>query len=372
MVIGVKYYYLDLYRDFSCLAGKCPSTCCSGWKICVDTESVERFRSLSDETLREDILEHMVQRDGQYYFKNSRDGRCGMLDEDGLCRIQRNTEESVLCVTCRKYPRLAGKVRGDVWMSMAASCPVVASFLWSGSLGFFCVEEGISHPVDILDIPMLQDRLDFVRERYGISLKFPVQRAERKKETVLGTVRKSEKNDSKQHPEELLAAVRHSWRRYQAGYDVVSGCLALLTEYREPGYLEGSFDYFEQTDKSAVDVFQDMKQYEQSCGADLAGFYSNYLVYRLYSNCSELCDHQKETGYREIFGEMALFHMIHFSRYHTLSVRDEQEKQRSIQEINWCYRFFAHGEVRKKAFSEMLRENFPREEELLSVFWNDL
>lgn len=359
----MKYYYLDSYRDFSCLAGACPSTCCAGWKIVVDGEALERFDSLSDDTLREDIVGHIVQKDGQYYFQNRSDGRCSMLDEDGLCRIQRHTEERMLCVTCRKYPRLAGNVQGDCWLSMAASCPVVAAFLWKEHVGFFVVSDGKSHSVAASDIPLLQQRLAVIRERYGIS---PERLAQRE----ASSFERAEKSK-----ENMLQQIRCAWGRYQNGYRLVTGCLELLTQYGECGYLEGSFEYFEQSSQTAVDVFWDMTQFEQACGESLALFYSNYLVYRLYSVFVEDVDEREETVYRKVFGEMALFHMVHFSRYHTRARKDaslltkEKQMQEAVREINWCYRFFAHGDARKEAFLDMLEENFPTVQELVEIFY---
>ena len=131
------YYYLGLYKDFSCMAGDCPSTCCAGWRIRIDKEAMERFQALPDHKLRDDILQHVRKKGQDCYFANRSDGSCAMLDPDGLCRIQRNTEEQMLCVTCRKFPRLAGRVNGDLWMSMAASCPVVAKYLLQQPVSFY-------------------------------------------------------------------------------------------------------------------------------------------------------------------------------------------------------------------------------------------
>ena len=92
----------------------------------MDEEALERFDALPESDLKEDILQHIQKKQDGYYFMNRPDGSCMMLDPDGLCRIQRNSREEMLCITCRKFPRLAGRVQQDYWMSMAASCPVSA------------------------------------------------------------------------------------------------------------------------------------------------------------------------------------------------------------------------------------------------------
>ena len=34
---------IDLEKEFTCIANKCPATCCKGWQICVDDNSLERY-----------------------------------------------------------------------------------------------------------------------------------------------------------------------------------------------------------------------------------------------------------------------------------------------------------------------------------------
>lgn len=103
---------LGLYNNFRCLAGKCRYTCCSGWRIAVAGEDFQRFGNLKDKALREDILSNIYKADGNRYFSTKSGGRCSMLDEDGLCRIQKNAGEEMLCNTCRKFPRLFVKHKG--------------------------------------------------------------------------------------------------------------------------------------------------------------------------------------------------------------------------------------------------------------------
>ena len=32
----------DFYKEFSCIAGSCPDTCCSGWQIMIDKKKSEK------------------------------------------------------------------------------------------------------------------------------------------------------------------------------------------------------------------------------------------------------------------------------------------------------------------------------------------
>ena len=37
------YRKTDDYDTFACIAGRCPDTCCAGWQILIDEESLERY-----------------------------------------------------------------------------------------------------------------------------------------------------------------------------------------------------------------------------------------------------------------------------------------------------------------------------------------
>ena len=34
----------DFYKEFSCIAGACPDTCCAGWQIMIDEKSLKKYK----------------------------------------------------------------------------------------------------------------------------------------------------------------------------------------------------------------------------------------------------------------------------------------------------------------------------------------
>ena len=42
----MKYVQFDYVNKFSCLAGKCPDTCCKDWQIILDEDAIARYASL--------------------------------------------------------------------------------------------------------------------------------------------------------------------------------------------------------------------------------------------------------------------------------------------------------------------------------------
>ena len=99
----IKLYAPRYYRAFSCIADRCHHSCCIGWEIDVDEQTLEIYRSLSDgygKTVAESIDEEDVP-----HFRLAVGDRCPHLDEQGLCRIIKSMGEGYLCEICREHPR---------------------------------------------------------------------------------------------------------------------------------------------------------------------------------------------------------------------------------------------------------------------------
>ena len=89
------------YKEFSCIAGACPDTCCAGWQIMIDEKSLQkycRFKGPFRNRLHNDI-------DWKEHSFCQYDKRCAFLNEDNLCDIYSEAGKDMLCDTCRKYPR---------------------------------------------------------------------------------------------------------------------------------------------------------------------------------------------------------------------------------------------------------------------------
>ena len=41
--VHMIYTYPDYYKKFSCIADKCPDTCCGKWQIVIDDDSLEKY-----------------------------------------------------------------------------------------------------------------------------------------------------------------------------------------------------------------------------------------------------------------------------------------------------------------------------------------
>ena len=117
----------DYYKEFSCIAGVCPDTCCAGWQIVIDDKSLKKYKHVKGafrNRLHNDI-------DWKEQVFRQYDRRCAFLNEDNLCDIYSEVGKRMLCDTCRKYPRHIEEFEGLREYSLSLSCPEAARILLS-------------------------------------------------------------------------------------------------------------------------------------------------------------------------------------------------------------------------------------------------
>lgn len=100
----LKYTRPDFYDKFHCIAGKCTDTCCKGWDIDIDEQTLSLYHSDSTDFGRK-LTSCIASEDKTYSFKTSEDGRCPFLNSGNLCEIIINKGEDYLCDICREHPR---------------------------------------------------------------------------------------------------------------------------------------------------------------------------------------------------------------------------------------------------------------------------
>lgn len=130
----------DYYKAFRCAAASCPETCCRGWDISVEPETVKKYRRLKSEGF--DFQGGVDFLRGRIRMKET---GCPFL-EHGLCRIQQSLGEKYLCRTCRSYPRHGEDYGGRREWSLSLSCPEAAKLVLRQQDGLklreYVLEEG--------------------------------------------------------------------------------------------------------------------------------------------------------------------------------------------------------------------------------------
>ncbi len=125
----MKKIIMEQFADFECIGAECPDTCCAGWSIFIDPESVEKYRKVEGDFGKK-LQENMEEkRDGIIGFKMDHNGRCPFLNERDLCSIYLTLGPEYLCDTCQNYPRMI-YLAGDVlFASLSISCPEVGRMI---------------------------------------------------------------------------------------------------------------------------------------------------------------------------------------------------------------------------------------------------
>lgn len=120
----MNLYYPSYYKQFRCIAGSCPDSCCHEWQVQVDDAVAKQYLALSGE-LGEALRAALVEEECGYVMRNV-DERCPMWRQDGLCRIQAELGEEALCDVCRDFPRLRQDYGAFVELGLEMSCPEAA------------------------------------------------------------------------------------------------------------------------------------------------------------------------------------------------------------------------------------------------------
>ena len=152
----------DFYDSFTCLADRCPDSCCQEWEVDVDTATAGRYLSLPGPL--GDSLRQYLYTDGEDYRMRIENRRCPMWRQDGLCRIQAELGHDALCKTCREFPRISHDYDEFVERGLEMSCPEAARLLFT-DYRFVERDEQVEDPDLVLLLQTRKAALDFLESR---------------------------------------------------------------------------------------------------------------------------------------------------------------------------------------------------------------
>jgi len=119
-------YTKPCYFDaFKCAADKCPDTCCAGWQIMIDEDTLEEYLHVKG-SFAERLINGIDWQEESFLQCG---GRCSMLNDNNLCDLVTELGEDCLCDTCYRYPRHVEEFEGVREWSLSLSCPVAAEMI---------------------------------------------------------------------------------------------------------------------------------------------------------------------------------------------------------------------------------------------------
>lgn len=93
----------DFYPNFKCIASACQHSCCVGWEVDVDPDTLARYRQVTGPFGRR--LADSIQAGEDPHFRLDEQERCPFLNGDNLCDIILELGEDALCQICADHPR---------------------------------------------------------------------------------------------------------------------------------------------------------------------------------------------------------------------------------------------------------------------------
>lgn len=164
----MKEIFPNYYKKFKCIAEKCKHSCCIGWEIDVDEDTMSLYNSLDGEfakTIRQNIdgeVPHFVLKDGE---------RCPFLNKNGLCDIILELGDGAISDICYLHPRFSNFYEDFTETGLGLCCEEAVRIIlteeekFSVPLPYFAKnDEFFNERADVFDI--LQNRDVTVLERF--------------------------------------------------------------------------------------------------------------------------------------------------------------------------------------------------------------
>lgn len=124
----MRYTKPQYFDKFRCAADRCPDTCCAGWQIVIDEESLKRYWQYRDtKGSFGSRLSNGIDWQESCFLQHR--GRCTLLREDNLCELVVECGGNALCETCGRYPRHVEEFEGLREWSLSLSCPEAARMI---------------------------------------------------------------------------------------------------------------------------------------------------------------------------------------------------------------------------------------------------
>ncbi len=120
------YIKPDYYDSFQCVADQCEDTCCAGWQIVVDENSLQKYKK-ENGPFKKQLHKGIIWK--KKVFRQDKEKRCAFLNDENLCDMYIALGEKSLCRTCSSYPRHIEEFEGIRETTLSLSCPEVAKYL---------------------------------------------------------------------------------------------------------------------------------------------------------------------------------------------------------------------------------------------------
>ena len=112
--------YPNYYKNFSCIADKCNHSCCIGWEIDIDEDTLEYYENM--EGKMGELVRSRISYDGDPHFCLGNGDRCPFLNDRNLCDLILGLGEESLCYICSEHPRFKNEFGDRLEIGLGLCC----------------------------------------------------------------------------------------------------------------------------------------------------------------------------------------------------------------------------------------------------------
>ena len=121
------------YKTFKCIAGDCPDSCCQGWEVDVDSDSLEYYKTLDNSLEIKKRIDSVLSKDefDNTIFTLAPKKRCPFLNDENLCDMHIAIGGEHTPYTCRTFPRFIYDFGATREIGISFSCPVASDMMYN-------------------------------------------------------------------------------------------------------------------------------------------------------------------------------------------------------------------------------------------------
>ena len=121
------------YKTFKCIAGDCPDSCCQGWEVDADSDSLEYYKTLDNSLEIKKRIDSVLSKDefDNTIFTLAPKKRCPFLNDKNLCDMHIAIGGEHTPYTCRTFPRFIDDFGGTREIGISFSCPVASDMMYN-------------------------------------------------------------------------------------------------------------------------------------------------------------------------------------------------------------------------------------------------
>ena len=121
------------YKTFKCIAGDFPDSCCQGWEVDADSDSLEYYKTLDNSLEIKKRIDSVLSKDefNNTIFTLAPKKRCPFLNDKNLCDMHIAIGGEHTPYTCRTFPRFIYDFGGTREIGISFSCPVASDMMYN-------------------------------------------------------------------------------------------------------------------------------------------------------------------------------------------------------------------------------------------------